>query len=508
MDSPAKDHVRHRVGGRNGRRRSALARGSEDLVHSLAHPRPKRLWISLLALVRSAVRARETGLVLLSALVGAGAGLLTIAISGAAHVFQAAFYGIGFDQRLSAIGHIPASRILVLPLGGLLLGLFTWLWTSKRPNRPIDPVEANALHGGRLSGRDSLLIGVQSIISNGFGASVGLEAAYAQSGGALGSLLGGAFNLRRSDLRILLGAGAGAGIAAAFGAPLTGAFYGFEIIIGAYTLGNVVPVVAASLAASVVTDLVNYHPMIVRIVATDSMRLLHYVLFAALGVICAFYGVAIMRLVALVEKFSSASALPRWLRPAFGGVFLGLIAWGTPTTLSSGHGALHLDLVSTISIAALAVLIAAKSTASIVSLGFGYRGGLFFASLYLGSLVGRFFVLALNAAGLDTGIDPVAGSLVGMGAMAVAIIGGPLTMSFLVLYTTGDFGLTAATLTASMIASLIVRETFGYSFSTWRLHLRGETIRSAHDVAGIRNLAAGRMMRSAPDSIAASAPLE
>ncbi|MGH6992558.1 MAG: chloride channel protein, partial [Caulobacteraceae bacterium] len=245
-----------------------------------------------------------------------------------------------------------------------------------------------------------------------------------------------------------------------------------------------------------------------RIVATDSMRLLHYGLFAALGVICALYGVMIMRLVATVERILSASPLPRWLRPALGGVFLGLLAWATPTTLSSGHGALHLNLISTVTIAALAVLIAAKSTASIVSLGFGFRGGLFFASLYLGSLVGRFFVLALNAAGLDTGIDPVAGSLVGMGALAVAIIGGPLTMSFLVLYTTGDFGLTAATITASMISSLIVRETFGYSFSTWRLHLRGESIRSAHDVAGIRNLTAGRMMRSAPDCIAASAPLE
>jgi CIC family chloride channel protein len=81
-------------------------------------------------------------------------------------------------------------------------------------------------------------------------------------------------------------------------------------------------------------------------------------------------------------------------------------------------------------------------------------------------------------------------------------------MSFLVLETTGDFGLTAATLTASIVASLIVRETFGYSFSTWRLHLRGETIRSAHDVGWLRTLTAGRMMRTDPPSIAANASLE
>jgi CIC family chloride channel protein len=90
----------------------------------------------------------------------------------------------------------------------------------------------------------------------------------------------------------------------------------------------------------------------------------------------------------------------------------------------------------------------------------------------------------------------------------VAIIGGPFTMTFLVLETTGDFGLTAATLTAAIVASLFVRETFGYSFSTWRLHLRGETIRSAHDVSWLRNLTAGRMMREGAPTIGEGASLE
>jgi CIC family chloride channel protein len=142
----------------------------------------------------------------------------------------------------------------------------------------------------------------------------------------------------------------------------------------------------------------------------------------------------------------------------------------------------------------------------VISLGFGFRGGLFFASLYMGSLLGRLYAVALDQF-TNASIDPLAASLVGMGALAVAIVGGPFTMSFLVLETTGDFGLTAATLTASIIASLIVRETFGYSFSTWRLHLRGETIRSAHDVGWLRTLTAGRMMRPDAPTIAAAAEL-
>ncbi len=237
---------------------------------------------------------------------------------------------------------------------------------------------------------------------------------------------------------------------------------------------------------------VNYQPLVIRVVATDSMRLLHYALFAILGVICALFGVGVMRLVAVTERVVTRLPGPQMLRPALGGLILGALAWDAPQTLSAGHGALHLDLAANLAIAALVFLVATKAFASNVSLGFGFRGGLFFASLYLGSLLGRLYVEALGAAGLDTGIDPIAGALVGMGALAVAIIGGPLTMSFLVLETTGDFGLTAATLTASIIASVLVRELFGYSFSTWRLHLRGESIRSAHDVAGLRTLTAGR----------------
>jgi CIC family chloride channel protein len=168
---------------------------------------------------------------------------------------------------------------------------------------------------------------------------------------------------------------------------------------------------------------------------------------------------------------------------------------------------MHLELTAALGLSALAILIIAKSAASIISLGFGFRGGLFFASLFLGSLVGRFYATALgDIAG--AALDPLAAALVGMGAMAVAIVGGPFTMSFLVLETTGDFGLTAATLTASLVASVIVRETFGYSFSTWRLHLRGETIRSAHDVGWLRSLTAGRMMRTGAPTIAADAQLE
>ncbi len=467
----------------------------------------RRLWVRLVVLLRGRIRASELWLAVICAGVGAVAGLAAVGTGALAHLFQAVLYGLSASRRLSTIPALPLDRLPILPVGGLILGLATLWWTRRRPGPIVDPVEANALRGGHMSARDSLFVLIQCLFSNGFGASVGLEAAYAQIGGAIASVTGGALNLRRSDLRAFVGAGAGAGIAAAFGAPLTGAFYAFEIIIGSYTTANIAPVVAAALAGALISRLLHANTLAFHATVADSLTALHYLLFAALGLICALMGVAIMRCVGWCEALVSRLPIPRWSRPAIGGVLLAAIAFVQPETLSAGHGAMNLDLAADLGLSNLALLFLAKAGASVIALGFGFRGGLFFASLYLGSLLGRLFIGALYAGGVYVGMDPLAAGLVGMGALAVAIIGGPFTMSFLVLETTSDFGLAAATLTASIVASLVVRETFGYSFSTWRLHLRGETIRSAHDVGWLRTLTAGRMMRTDVTTTPAAASL-
>ena len=114
------------------------------------------------------------------------------------------------------------------------------------PRRAVDPIEANALYGGRMSLNDSLIVVLQTIISNGVGASVGLEAGYTQIGSAIASRFGRMFRVRRNDLRLLVGCGAAAAIAGAFNAPLTGAFYAFELVIGTYSLGTFAPVAVAA----------------------------------------------------------------------------------------------------------------------------------------------------------------------------------------------------------------------------------------------------------------------
>ena len=214
------------------------------------------------------------------------------------------------------------------------------------------------------------------------------------------------------------------------------------------------------------------------------------------GLIAAIFGIALMRGVAACETmFSRLRVRPAW-RPVLGGALIGLLAMISPQVMSSGHGALHLAGIFKLPVAAIALIFVLKAVASIISLGSGFRGGLFFASLLLGALGGQLFALGLNAAWPELSANPDAYAIIGMGALSVSVIGGPLTMTFIALETTGDLWLTTAVLIAVIISMQVTREFFGYSFTTWRFHLRGETIRSAADVGWIRDLTVGQMMRS------------
>ncbi|MGY2736170.1 CIC family chloride channel protein [Sphingomonas sp. UYP23] len=459
----------------------------------------------LLKWFRRRVRASEAMFIVLATIVGAGAGLLSVVQGALARGIQRVLYDLPPGARLSAMPSLPLIALLMLPVGGLVLAAFSWAVRARR-RRLVDAVEANALHGGRMSPADSLVIAGQTVLSNGFGASVGLEAAYAQLGGALASFAGGAFNLRRADLRNLVGAGTGAAIGAAFGAPLAGAFYAFEIVIGAYTPSALAPVVAAALAGTLVAQGLGAQPYVID-AATMPTETHHYLIYAVLGAICAGLGILLMRAVALVEAGTRRLPVADWARPAIGGVLLIPIALVSPQALSAGHGALHADLALGAPLTLILLVLFAKCAASIVSLGFGFRGGLFFASLFLGTLIGHLFAGGLAMVVGHDVVDPRNAALVGMAALAVAVVGGPMTMAMVVLQATQDFALTGAVLAAALVSSAIVRETFGYSFSTWRLHLRGETIKSARDVGWVKTLTAGQMMRRGVAAMPADTPL-
>jgi CIC family chloride channel protein len=454
--------------------------------------------------LRAFVRAHETSLVVLAALIGTLGGLAVVALGIAVAALHALLFDIDITDRLSSQPSIEPLRALLIPsFGGLLLGLIFLLLQRWRPAREIDPIEANALHGGRMSFRGSVLVALQTVWSSGVGASVGLEAGYTQLASGIAASLGRAFHLRRADQRIMVGCGAAAAIAGAFGAPLAGAFYAFELVIGGYTPASLTPVGVAAIAGYFVTHGFAALSLGVSVGPVGDVLGRDLAIAALLGILAALFGIAIMRGVALCEAL--LAKVIRWppLRPALGGLCVGLLALLTPQVMSSGHGALHFGRFLSMPLTVIAAVLFLKAIASIISLGSGFRGGLFFATLFMGVLGGILFAGGINTLWPGLNLDPNVYAIIGMSALSASVIGGPLTMSFIALESTGNLWVTTAVLLAVMIASQITRELFGYSFATWRLHLRGETIRSAADVGWIRDLTVRRLMR--PDVVTADA---
>ncbi len=448
---------------------------------------------------RQAIRNSELGLITVAAAMGAVVALGVALVHQMVGEIHHLTFGVPIETYLSGTASIEPWRRLAVPaLGGLGYGLFAYAMWRWRPRDIVDAVEANALHGGRMSLTDSLRLTLLTVLSAGVGASVGLEAAFTQLGSGTASRLGQMLHLRRGDLRTFVGCGAAAAIAAAFNAPLAGAFYAFELIIGSYTLATLIPVTTAAVtAALVIRELFSEEPIFI---VYHHVELLggHYVIMALLGIAAAGLAIAAMLGVTLIEQWSRRLALPSWARPGVGGLLLGAMALFFPQVLGSGHGGI-LTTIETGSggyeLPFLIGLILAKMAGSAVSIGSGFRGGMFSSSLFLGALFGAACSALAHRLLPWTSPDEAVFILAGMGAVAAGVVGAPITMILLVLEATADFSATLGVTVSVLISALVVRHWFGYSFATWRFHLRGVAVHSPHDIGWVHDLQVAKLMR-------------
>jgi CIC family chloride channel protein len=447
-------------------------------------------------LLASRLRDSEVALLILAVLIGAAVSVITCLTNEALVLIRVTLFGSHEAVHLSSGEGIDPLRLIAVPIvGSLLYGFVAYGERRWRGRDIVDPIEANALYGGKMSLRDSISLALMTLFSAGIGASVGMEAAYTQAGSGVASRVGQSLRFRRQDLRVLVGCGAAAAIAAAFNAPLAGAFYAFELVIGAYSLTALAPVGMAAVTAAVVgRTLFDLEPLMV-IPEQMPPGNVDFLYFAAIGVAATLVGVIAMRTVTGVESILQQWKLPRGLRPFCGGVVLGGLAFAFPPVLGSGHGGIEVTITQATPFMLLVGLLAAKLAASAVSVGSGLRGGLFSSSLYIGALLGA--LIGQLAALIDPllSTESITFTMVGMGAVGAAIVGAPVTMILLVLELTASYSITVGVIVAVLLASFGVRQWFGYSFSTWRFHQRGLKLKGAHDVGWIQDLTAETLMQ-------------
>jgi len=459
-------------------------------------------------LLQGRLRSNEPTQIFVCAVLGVLVGALISSLHKLVDLVHTLAFKLSGGFTLSTGISVDPMRILIVPVaGGLVLGISVAVMRRLRPTEVVDPIEANALHGGRMSMTDSLRLLVATFWSNASGVAVGMEAGYSQLGAAILAKVGQYFRLRRPDQRIFVGAGAGAAIAAAFDAPLAGAFYAFELIIGGYSVRALAPVAAATLCATLVERAILHPTALFFVGPFPAIPSWFYLMFALLGAAAAGYGVLAMQSVTWAERLLKRLPLPQWLRPGIGGALVAAMALAVPQVLGSGHGAIQELFDRDLGLGFLLVLLVTKLVASAISLGSGFRGGMFSSSLLLGCLFGAVFGQLLTLVAPSLAGQQAVLMLVGMASVAAAVIGSPLTMVFLVLEGTDNFPVTVGVMAGVVVASTIVRLGFGYSFSTWRFHQRGIGIRGAYDVGWLADLTVSRLMRADATAVPEATPL-
>ena len=393
-------------------------------------------------------------------------------------------------------------------IGGLLVGLLTWKFIpGRRVHGVADVVEANALKDGQMNLRTGVLSALSSAISIGAGASVGREGPVVHLGATLGAWVAAKLHLGPSLARTLLGCGVAATVAASFNAPIAGWFFALEVVVGHYALGASAPVVIASVAGTMVSRgyFGDYPAFIIS--SRDVASFLEFPAFALLGVISAAVAIVFMKSVVGVRTAMERSTVPIWLQPAIGGLIVGLIAIAFPQVLGVGYAATDDALREDLSLTMLFALLGLKLIATAISLGCGFGGGVFSPSLFLGAMLGGAFGVLATLANPELSSGVGAYTIVGMGAVAGAVLGAPISTILMIFELTNDYALTVAVMVATIVSTLITRYQFGHSYFAWQLEQRGLNVREGHEQRILRDVKVANVMARDTVAVDQAAPM-
>ncbi|MDJ0607561.1 MAG: chloride channel protein [Kiloniellales bacterium] len=433
----------------------------------------------------------------LAVVIGSAAGGAAILFREAISLVQWAFYGEPGQELTTIAAGLDWWVVLLTPaLGGLLVGLMVrWIMPDRRPQGVADVIESNALFGGRMSLRTGFKAALVSATSLGVGASTGREGPMVHLGACLGSWLARRLHLGRRLSRTLLGCGVAAAVAASFNAPIAGVFFALEVVVGHYALSAFAPIVISGVTGTLVSR-AYYGDFPAFILPEENViaSVLEFPAFALLGIVSAVAAIVLMRSTMFAERVAQGLPVPAWSRPALAGLALGAIAIFYPEVLGVGYQATDEALRENYDLTLLLGLIVAKTAATAICLGGGFGGGVFSPSIFIGAMVGGAFGVIATLSFPDLSSGHGAYTMIGMGAMAGAVLGAPISTILMIFELTNDYALTVAVMIATVIASVITQQVHGFSFFTWQLHRRGVSVKGGQDIGLLRQTTVASLM--------------
>ena len=416
---------------------------------------------------------------LLALLVGILSGYAALAFYSIVGLIQKLLYGATEASIESGAGELEWYVVLIVPIiGGLIVGVILEVFSqSGRAASVAEVIESSRVRNCELSLRSGVISFVVSAISLGFGASSGREGPVVHAGATLASQVSYWLNCTPVTARTLLGCAAAAAVSSSFNAPIAGALFAMEVVLGYYAVKAFAPVVIASVAGAMISreHIGDFPAFSIPPHALETLWELPA--FALLGVVSAITATLLMASIivtdSLTDNLKERWNYPLWLEPVVGGALIGTIAIGVPQVIGVGYETTTRVLNEQYGFWFILVVIAAKLAAIAITLATRFGGGVFSPSLMLGALTGGAFGIVATSLVPDLSASYGLYALAGMGAVAAAVLGAPISTSLIVFELTGDYQSAVAVMVTVSVASVMTQQVIERSYFHWRLGRRG-----------------------------------
>jgi len=412
---------------------------------------------------------------LLASLVGVIAGLGAVAFSAGVHWCDSFFItrlgqyhplpkGLAMDQmaQMTSLRTDYRWYLFLIPvIGGLVSGFLVFRFAPEAEGHGTDAaIDAYHNKGGMIRGRVPIVKGLASVITIGTGGSAGKEGPVAQIGAGFGSWLAGRLGLDTAERRVLLLAGMAGGIGATFRAPLGGALFAVEVLYQDpdFEHEGLIPAIISSIVAySIFGAVTGWKPLLATpvFVFEHPSEMFSYLL---LGIFCALFGRFYVRVFYGIQDRFRAIPLPAMVKPAIGGLLVGLLALLVPQVLGSGYGMVQAALYGKLAIGVMLVVALAKIFATSFTISSGGSGGVFAPSLVIGAMLGGSFGAIMDSLFPALVQDPRAYVLIGMAGFFAGVSNTPIATLIMVCELTGNYALLAPLMLVCVVAMVVFRK--------------------------------------------------
>jgi CIC family chloride channel protein len=423
------------------------------------------------------VRFRLGFISLLASMVGVISGFVAFLLYNLIGLFtNLAFYGVwSFHFRSAAENQLGAWVIVVPVIGGLIIGVMAKYGSPKIRGHGIpEAMEAVLTSKSRIEAKVAILKPISAAIGIGTGGPFGAEGPIIQTGGALGSLIGQLVSTTASERKVLLACGAGAGLAAMFNAPITGALLAIELLLFEFQARSFIPLMLAN-AMAVAVRLRLFGDETMFHVGSFDYDLIHGIPFyLILGLICGFAAIGFASaLKRLEEFFDHMKTIPAVLHPAMGALGLGVVGYFFPRVFGPGYATIGDVLNVRLALTAVVLLLVFKAAVVLLSLGSGTSGGTLAPMFMMSAAIGSTFAMVVNYLVPSAHLSVGAYAVAAMGALLCACARATFTFLVCAIETTHDFHAVVPVILVCVVADAIAVRYMPYSIMTEKLARMG-----------------------------------